>query len=439
MRSVGTQKVIAQQESRNDNSFVKKSTPESVRNSSDASSDNSSLHSFGLNNFNKITILPPQQKLIQSKLKINKPGDKYEQEADRVADYVMRMPQVKVGNFKYDHENIQKKCAEWESGAVPCSICAEEEEMVQAKEKTGAASASFITSGLGVAGTGTPLSKGQKHFFEPRFGVDFSNVRIHADQRAAELSNQIGAKAFTYGSDIYFSRGEYNTGSQEGKVLLGHELTHVVQQRYNPHLIQRSCFDGDCKSCVGGKKTLWMTVFFARRADKKTMNNLRKDINSAKSVLAKCCLDLKFNFDWTLIPGLKTIKKPSTTLRPSGDPKGLFDIPAAQEKVAESKLISKAKGIPALVVDEVKGTGGAATILGNKDDAGNEFDTEYSGPNMVFIAPNQGGFFSGCSAIAHELWHVAGALRHDASEGGITACTNNNVSEKYCNAVRKLA
>jgi hypothetical protein len=69
-------------------------------------------------------------------------------------------------------------------------------------------------------------------------GQDFRNVTIHTDSQSDKLSQQLGAKAFTTGSDIFFSEGAYNPGSDEGQRLIAHELTHVVQQGASPPSVQ---------------------------------------------------------------------------------------------------------------------------------------------------------------------------------------------------------
>ncbi len=79
-------------------------------------------------------------------------------------------------------------------------------------------------------GLGKPLSPDAGEFMESRFGVDFSDVRIHTDARAAQLSKEIGALAFTVGRDVFFAAGRYDPGSRAGRELLAHELTHVLQQ-----------------------------------------------------------------------------------------------------------------------------------------------------------------------------------------------------------------
>jgi Domain of unknown function (DUF4157) len=83
---------------------------------------------------------------------------------------------------------------------------------------------------------GQPLPRSVRTFFEPRFGADFSKVRIHSGSQAAESTRSIRARAFTFGRDVVFGRGEYLPERQEGQWLLAHELTHVVQQGYAPAL-----------------------------------------------------------------------------------------------------------------------------------------------------------------------------------------------------------
>jgi len=79
---------------------------------------------------------------------------------------------------------------------------------------------------------GQPLDAGTRAHMEPRFGHDFSRVRIHADTNAAESARSINALAYTVDNDVVFNRGRYAPGTLEGRQLLGHELAHVVQQTY---------------------------------------------------------------------------------------------------------------------------------------------------------------------------------------------------------------
>jgi hypothetical protein len=110
-------------------------------------------------------------------------------------------------------------------------VMAEKEEQVQAKaDHTPTVPEGFETGLNGSKGSGSPLPSGVKKQMESGFETDFSNVRIHTGSEAAQMSRQIGALAFTHGSDIYFNEGKFNPDSQSGQHLIAHELTHTVQQ-----------------------------------------------------------------------------------------------------------------------------------------------------------------------------------------------------------------
>jgi hypothetical protein len=109
----------------------------------------------------------------------------------------------------------------------------EEEERIQAKGDTGRTPE--VTPDLkarlnAIRGGSRPLPQSDRAFFEPRFGYDFSQVRIHTDARAAEAARTLNARAFTIGQDVVFGAGQYGPGTPVGKRLLAHELTHVIQQ-----------------------------------------------------------------------------------------------------------------------------------------------------------------------------------------------------------------
>ncbi|NET32018.1 MAG: DUF4157 domain-containing protein [Cyanothece sp. SIO1E1] len=99
--------------------------------------------------------------------------------------------------------------------------------LVQAKGTAPTMPENFESQLAQYKGSGQPLSEEARSFMEPRFGADFSHVRVH---ETPDLANTVQAQAFTHGQDIYFNAGKYNPGSSSGKELLAHELTHVVQQ-----------------------------------------------------------------------------------------------------------------------------------------------------------------------------------------------------------------
>lgn len=82
-----------------------------------------------------------------------------------------------------------------------------------------------------LSSNGQPLDASTREFMESRFGHDFSQVRVHTDEQAVESAQAVNALAYTVGQDMVFGAGQYEPGLQDGKILLAHELTHVVQQR----------------------------------------------------------------------------------------------------------------------------------------------------------------------------------------------------------------
>jgi hypothetical protein len=176
---------------------------------------------------------------IQAKLKIGKPGDKYEQQADRVAEQVMRMPELPVQRqcpeCEVEKERIQSKpISEWITPLVQRQVEEEEEEEpIQTKSNNGEgmqASSELQSQLQFTKGSGIPLPSHTNQFMSHAFGTDFSHVRVHTGQQANDMNKSIQAKAFTHGSDIYMKSGQYNPASNKGKWLLAHELTHTIQQ-----------------------------------------------------------------------------------------------------------------------------------------------------------------------------------------------------------------
>ena len=187
----------------------------------------------------------PHTNVIQPKLKIGQPNDRYEQEADQVADQVMKMPVLEI-------PPVQRKCKACEEEELQMKPLKqpttpilqkqeEEEEMMQMK---GYGNEETISSGLESSlqqskGSGQNLDAFTQSQMSRGIGADFSNVKVHTDSNAIQMNQQLNAKAFTNGSDIYFNQGQYNPQSSEGKHLLAHELTHVVQQSGRKNQINR--------------------------------------------------------------------------------------------------------------------------------------------------------------------------------------------------------
>lgn len=143
---------------------------------------------------------------LQPKLNISEPGDVYEQEADRVAESVTGMLDRSLP-VQVRRAALQAQTEPASSEAVPDSV-----------------------PSITVRGQGEPLQDSAREFFEPRLGYDLSRVRVHTDSQAAESANAVNALAFTIGKDIVFGTGEFAPVTNEGRILLAHELVHVVQQ-----------------------------------------------------------------------------------------------------------------------------------------------------------------------------------------------------------------
>jgi len=126
-----------------------------------------------------------------------------------------------------EEEPVQMKAEEEE----PVQMKSEEEEPVQMKAESGASASPQLSSRLqGAKGGGRPLSGKTRQQMETSIGADFNGVNIHTGADAVEMNKELHAQAFTHGKDVYFNAGKYNPDSSEGKRLLAHELTHVVQQ-----------------------------------------------------------------------------------------------------------------------------------------------------------------------------------------------------------------
>ncbi|MFD2567829.1 eCIS core domain-containing protein [Pseudotenacibaculum haliotis] len=250
---------------------------------------------------------------VQTKLNVGKPGDKYEVEADKMADKVVNnsgkdgtiqkkegeeeVQQKPLANSitplvqrmeatedesvqskqesiqrmeeeepvqKMEEEEVQKQEEEEtvqqkedEEVQAKCAACQEEglqkkeDEEVQAKSNQQKVQKPSLESQLRKGKGGQQMDAGTQAEMESGFGADFSNVRIHTDSEAVQMSQDIGAQAFTHGNDIYFNKGKYDPNSKEGKHLLAHELTHTIQQKgFNESTSQ---FKVQCKNkgCKG--------------------------------------------------------------------------------------------------------------------------------------------------------------------------------------------
>ena len=144
---------------------------------------------------------------LQSKLKVNAPGDVYEQEADRIADQVLAEP------------------AHYPAKGAPLRIEGFAGQLAGQMDTVPASVDRALTS------SGRALEPGLRQNMEQRFGQDFSRVRLHSGTAEAQSARELNANAYTFGRDIVFDAGQLSPSTHEGRRLLAHELVHVVQQQ----------------------------------------------------------------------------------------------------------------------------------------------------------------------------------------------------------------
>lgn len=203
---------------------------------------------------------------IQRKLTIGGTNNMSKNQANKI----MRMPETSFVQRKaagscgeYDDEHVRLKRAPF----------------IQTKGADGGTASDAVSSKIkDTKGGGTSMADSTKSFMENSFGSDFSDVRIHTGDYAAQMSNELNAQAFTVGSDIYFNSGKYAPGASDGKHLLAHELTHVVQQSGSiERKIQRQEKPkDDYKACTTTQKGLIDTA----------LANARKKVEAATRVTA---------------------------------------------------------------------------------------------------------------------------------------------------------
>jgi hypothetical protein len=158
---------------------------------------------------------------LQPQLRVGAVDDPLEREADTAADRVMRMTDPRISLSA--PPTLSRKCAG----------CAQEEDELRREANGGGATGAIAPPIVDtvLASPGRALDPATQGFMASRFGTDFSGVRVHTDDAAAQSAAAVGALAYTVGSSIVFGAGQYRPAATDGRRLLAHELAHVVQQR----------------------------------------------------------------------------------------------------------------------------------------------------------------------------------------------------------------
>lgn len=167
----------------------------------------------------------------QAKLAIGRADDPLELEADRAAAQVLDM----AGSLSGDLTAVRPRISRRPESTPP------------AQSVPGSVSATLKRPG-------EPLPASTRDFFEPRFGHDFSRVRIHHDAPAAASARAVAAHAYTVSNHLVFAPGRYAPESPQGRRLLAHELAHVVQQTGTTARVQREDDKEEEKAAPATKK-----------------------------------------------------------------------------------------------------------------------------------------------------------------------------------------
>ena len=181
--------------------------------------------------------ISPLPGIIQPKLIVGEVNDPLEHEADRVAEHVVRMPEPNPAAnpvLSGAVPGVQRACA----CGGECDECQKKQqgdEHAKVQLKTAGPGGATLTEVPAIVqdvliSPGQPLDAATRAFFEPRFGHDFSKIRVHTDARAAESARAVNARAYTVGHQIVFGSGQYGLTAGERARLMAHELTHVMQQ-----------------------------------------------------------------------------------------------------------------------------------------------------------------------------------------------------------------
>jgi outer membrane protein OmpA-like peptidoglycan-associated protein len=202
---------------------------------------------------------------LQAKPEVGRSDDPLEREADRIADQVVQGRGAPPAISIAPSATIERQCVEC-AAETDDTMRRQENDEEEEDETIRMKPADGLAAGVGgaqaarqaasaLSGAGTPLSQTLRAYFEPRFGRDFSDVRLHLDGASSAAAEAINARAYTLGRDIGFAAGHYAPHTPDGQRLLAHELAHVAQQapggtgisgspRHAPTLRRRLLMDG---------------------------------------------------------------------------------------------------------------------------------------------------------------------------------------------------
>jgi Domain of unknown function (DUF4157) len=371
--------------------------------------DFSKIQIYGLERMGRFRPPPPFRAaripgFIQAKLKVGDVNDPLEYEADRVAEQVTRMPAAEVA-LTSERSQINRKC----------DACEDEEEKLQRKpartaEVVASESPDIVHDVL--QSPGHHLDKSTRDFFEPRFGHDFSHVRVHVDAEAGASARSIGALAYTKGFSIVFGPGQYSPQSEDGRRLLAHELAHVVQQGTgrSAAAIRRACLSGPaCVSPSGSASVFGTTVGSleaAKRARRAAMSPTRARAHGHTGHAR--ALE---TFLHSQVPGLL------------GEIHGIFIDQDMDESVAAGT-----QDCASMVPPITGATKPCVFVHGSMNQEALKFNTDAAAAT-IGGGPREDWRIATVQTLVHEIQHVlyGTAFTGAAVPGGVTSCARADV------------
>lgn len=252
--------------------------------------------------FSRISIHPPGVKELQTERAVNTPADSYELEADRLADRVMR-----GCDFPRRRGVMCPQCQSERPGGEPKAL---QISTISPGDMGPMAAPPIVDEAL--RSPGQPLDPATRAYMEPRFGHDFSRVRVHSGAVAGRSAADVNALAYTVGHHIVFGGGQFSVDSSYGRRLLAHELVHVIQQGRSRPVVQ--CQTGD--SPKGNRE-----VANARARGRAMADAVRKEGKLSPALRAKINHDLaqldgaaKDAYSKEIKPTLEAMLKPTAAV-----------------------------------------------------------------------------------------------------------------------------
>jgi hypothetical protein len=329
-----------------------------------------------------------ETKRLQAQFSVGPAHDPYEQQADRVADSVMRMPEASIETGTEGiGESIQRIPAGDDAGFDPGAD-------FQARQDGG-----------------QPLSASTRQFMEPRFGADFSHVRVHKDESAQASAAQIQAQAYTVGHHITLGKGT----SESDRRLIAHELTHVMQQGSAEASAQRAPLSNRIQRdppqaanpCPNGVKTVTVDLVSLRGSSR----DAPADLDFANTVYSTCCVQLQLGTGVSVEPGLSDTWLGGDTAMSRGTTRGAIDPEQTAAYDGATAQFGLTGRIRAFYVESLVGGSRATSFPAN-------WATGAAAPYEGMVIVTNGG---ATRTLAHEIGHIlldADGTVHTTHPGG---------------------